>query len=34
LKQMVERGAVEAEFRAGPGAGAAAIVEKTTTNDR
>ncbi len=32
LKRMVERGAVEAEFKAGPVAGA--IVEKITTNDR
>ena len=34
LKQMVENGAVEAQFRAGPMAGAGPIVEKTSTNDR
>lgn len=34
LKLMVENGAVEAEFRAGPMAGAGAILEKTSTNDR
>lgn len=34
LKQMVENGAVEAQFKAGPMAGAGAIVEKTSTNDR
>jgi len=34
LRQMVENGAVEAEFRAGPMAGAGAILEKTSTNDR
>lgn len=33
LKQMVEKGAVEAEFRTGPMAGGA-IVEKTSNNDR
>jgi HEAT repeat protein len=34
LKLMVENGAVEAEFSAGPMAGAGAIVEKSGTNDR
>jgi flagellar basal body P-ring protein FlgI len=34
LKQMVENGAVEAQFKAGPMAGAGPIVEKTNTNGR
>jgi hypothetical protein len=34
LKQMAENGAVEAQFRAGPTAGAVAILEKSGTNDR
>lgn len=34
LKLMVENGAVEAEFRAGPMTGAGAIVEKSGINDR
>ena len=34
LKKMVENGAIEAQFRAGPIAQTGAILEKTSLNDR